>query len=45
MTADHPHQHAAGPSDLSVALLPLAAFLALVWGLNQHALPWMLPAV
>jgi multicomponent Na+:H+ antiporter subunit A len=42
MTADHPHQHAAGPTYLWVALLPLAAFLALVWGLNQHALPWTL---
>jgi multicomponent Na+:H+ antiporter subunit A len=42
MTADHPHQHAAGPSYLWVALLPLAAFLALVWNLNQHALPWTL---
>jgi len=40
MTADHPHQHAAGPSYLWVALLPLAAFLALAWGINQHALPW-----
>ena len=42
MTADHPHQHAAGPTYLWVALLPLAAFLALVWDLNQHALPWTL---
>jgi multicomponent Na+:H+ antiporter subunit A len=42
MTTDHPHQHAAGPSYLWVALLPLAAFLALVWTLNQHPLPWTL---
>jgi multicomponent Na+:H+ antiporter subunit A len=41
MTSDH-HHHAAGPTYLWVALLPLAAFLALVWGLNQHALPWTL---
>jgi len=42
MTSDHHHQHAAGPTYLWVALLPLAAFLALVLGLNQHALPWTL---
>ena len=42
ITSDHPHQHATGPTYLWVALLPLAAFLALVWGLNQHALPWTL---
>jgi multicomponent Na+:H+ antiporter subunit A len=42
MTADYSHQHAAGPSYLWAALLPLTAFLALVWGLGQHALPWSL---
>ena len=48
MTADpsqpHAHSHADGPSYLWAALLPLTAFLALVWGINQHALPWKLPA-
>ncbi len=46
MTADpsqpHAHSHADGPSYLWAALLPLTAFLALVWGINQHALPWSL---
>lgn len=48
MIADQPHSHAQphsqadGPSYLWAALLPLAAFLALVWGINQHALPWTL---
>jgi multicomponent Na+:H+ antiporter subunit A len=42
MTSDHHQQHAVGPTYLWVALLPLTAFLALVWGLNQHALPWSL---
>ena len=42
MTANHRQPHADGPTYLWVALLPLAAFLALVWGLNQHALPWNL---
>jgi multicomponent Na+:H+ antiporter subunit A len=42
MTSEHNQAQAHGPSYLSVALLPLAAFLALVWGLNQHALPWNL---
>jgi len=41
MTADHPH-YSHGPTYLWAALLPLAAFLSLVWGLNQHALPWNL---
>lgn len=40
----HAHSHADGPSYLWAALLPLTAFLALVWGINQHALPWKLPA-
>lgn len=42
MTADHPHSHTDGPNYLWAALLPLTAFLALVWGINQHALPWSL---
>ena len=42
MISDQHHPHAAGSTYLWVALLPLAAFLALVWGLNQYALPWTL---
>lgn len=42
MTADQPHAYADGPNYLWTALLPLAAFLVLVWGINQHALPWSL---
>lgn len=42
MISDHPYPHAAGPTFLWAALLPVAAFLSLVWGLNQHALPWTL---
>ncbi len=42
MSSHPPLQQDAGPTHLWVALLPLAAFLALVWGSNQHALPWML---
>ena len=42
MTSNHPQPHADGPTYLWAALLPLAAFLALVWGLNQYALPWRL---
>ena len=33
-------RHGSGAPDLWVALPPLAAFAALVWGLAQHALPW-----
>ncbi len=46
MTADHPQPHAHaqadGPTYLWAALLPLTAFLALIWGLNRYALPWNL---
>ena len=31
---------AEGPRDLWVVVLPLGAFLALVWGLATHPLPW-----
>jgi multicomponent Na+:H+ antiporter subunit A len=34
------HSSSAGSSDLWVALLPLAGFIALVWGLLNHPLPW-----
>jgi len=38
----HPdvHDHAAAPVHLWVALIPLAAFGLLTWGLVQHPLPW-----
>ena len=36
------HHHAALPPYLWVALLPLATFALLIWGLVQHPLPWHL---
>ncbi|MGF1614363.1 MAG: hydrogen gas-evolving membrane-bound hydrogenase subunit E [Gammaproteobacteria bacterium] len=42
MKTDLPRSPAAGSSYLVVALLPLAIFLALVWGLATYPLPWRL---
>ncbi len=36
------HDHSAAPTHLWLALLPLAAFGLLTWGLVQHPLPWRL---
>jgi len=40
MNAASAHSGSAGSSYLWVALLPLAGFIALVWGLLNHPLPW-----
>ena len=40
MTTAPPHSEESGSSYLWVALLPLAGFIGLVWGLLQHPLPW-----
>ena len=46
MTATHAEaqapSHAAGPGSLWAALLPLAGFLTLLWGLDRQPLPWHL---
>ncbi|MCU0840771.1 MAG: DUF4040 domain-containing protein [Thiobacillaceae bacterium] len=42
MTAGHAHHDGGVPTWPWAALLPLAAFLALVWGLARHDLPWHL---
>ena len=46
MTATHAEahapSHAAGPRSLWAALLPLAGFLTLLWGLDRQPLPWHL---
>ncbi|MBL8260682.1 MAG: DUF4040 domain-containing protein [Candidatus Competibacteraceae bacterium] len=40
MTTASPHSEPSRSSYLWVALLPLAGFIGLVWGLLQHPLPW-----
>lgn len=40
MSVASAHASSAGSSYLWVALLPLAGFIALVWGLLNHPLPW-----